>query len=178
MSDLPNSTATSGEPEQYKADLVESQREVIISDLPLNLNILNDKVQVTHGEQGAAVIFTGNVRASKEEEGIVGMTLEHFPAMTESLLAEIVDKAISRWTIKKAIIAHRIGYLTVGEPIVFVGTCGHHRKEAFAAAEFIMDYLKNEATFWKKEHYIKNGETLSVWVDSKQTDLDSLSRWE
>jgi len=178
MSDLPNSTSTSAGPEQYESDLVEPHREIIISDLPLNLNILNDKVQLSHGEYGAAVIFTGNVRASKEEDGIVGMTLEHFPGMTESLLADIVDKAISRWGIKKAIIAHRIGYLTAGQPIVFVGTCGRHRKEAFEAAEFIMDYLKNEATFWKKEHYVKNGERLDVWVDSKQTDLDSLSRWE
>ena len=152
--------------------------EIIITDKPLDLSKLNDKIQISQGQCGAAVIFTGNVRALKEEDDIVGMTLEHFPGMTESLLAEIVDKAISRWGINKAIVAHRIGYLTAGQPIVFVGTCGLHRKEAFEAAEFIMDYLKNEATFWKKEHYIKDGERLDVWVDSKQTDLDSLSRWE
>jgi len=160
------------------SDLPESVREIIISDEPLDLAILNSKVQPSNGESGASVIFTGNVRASKEEEGIVGMTLEYFPGMTEAFLGEIVDESISRWHITTAIVAHRIGYLTVGQPIVFVGTCGQHRKEAFEAAQFIMDYLKNKATFWKKEHYVKDGGAVDVWVESKQTDIDSLNRWE
>ena len=181
MSDLPYSHSKSAVSESCNSinePDFESIREIIITDKPFDLSILNGKVQSSNGEYGASVIFTGNVRVSNEEEGIVGMTLEHFPGMTETLLTEIVDKAISRWGIKRAIVAHRIGYLTAGQPIVFVGACGLHRKEAFEAAQFIMDYLKNKATFWKKEHYVTDGKPVDVWVESKQSDRDSLQRWE
>ncbi len=154
--------------------------EIIISHDSLDLESLNNKIQTSQGENGASVIFTGNVRVSdgKVERRLVGMTLEHFPGMTEALLKDILQKAIERWGLSKAIVAHRVGYLTAGQPIVFVGTCGLHRKETFQAAEFIMDYLKNQATFWKKEHYLRSGQASDVWVESKQSDRDSLQRWE
>ncbi len=151
--------------------------KIIISDQALDLIALNEQIQTNQGESGASVIFVGNVRVSEEEQGLTGMTLEHYPGMTESLLQEILDQAMDRWGINQVVVAHRIGHLLPGEPIVFVGTCGLHRKESFEAAEFIMDYLKNRATFWKKEHYLVDGATKNLWVESKQSDLDSLERW-
>lgn len=145
----------------------------------LDLNKLNKSIQVNSGDSGAAVVFTGSVRGgskafSDEEKGLTGMTLEHYPGMTESLLAEILRKAQLRWGLSKIIVAHRVGFLMLGEPVVFIGVAGQHRKEAFLAAEFIMDYLKQSATFWKKEHYGEN----SIWVEAKQSDKDAVVRWQ
>jgi len=156
---------------------MQAAKQIIISDEPLAIADLNHRVQSNQGESGASVIFTGNVRVSHEEQNLVGMTLEHYPCMTESLLDEIIVQAIKRWSLNRVLVAHRVGYLTPGEPIVFVGTCGLHRKEAFESAEFIMDYLKNRATFWKKEHYSNNGINHELWVQSKQSDLDAVERW-
>jgi molybdopterin synthase catalytic subunit len=152
-------------------------KQIIITDQPLDISALNQTIQSNQGESGASVIFTGNVRVSDEEKGLTGMTLEHYPGMTESLLDEILVQAIERWQLNRVLVAHRVGHLSPGEPIVFVGTCGLHRKEAFESAQFIMDYLKNKATFWKKEHYSCNGANQDIWVESKQSDLDALDRW-
>ena len=151
--------------------------KIIVTDQALDLVALNALIQANQGESGASVVFVGNVRVSDEEQGLTGMTLEHYPGMTESLLEEIIDQAIVRWGLNQVVVAHRIGHLLRGEPIVFVGTCGLHRKETFEAAEFVMDYLKNRATFWKKEHYLVDGAAKNLWVESKQSDLDSLDRW-
>jgi molybdopterin synthase catalytic subunit len=153
------------------------RQKIVVTDKKLDLTLLNQTVQNNQGESGASVIFTGCVRVSEDELGLTGMTLEHFPGMTESLLGNIVDKAMIRWQLNRALVVHRIGHLTAGEPIVFVGTCALHRKAAFEAAEFIMDYLKNEATFWKKEHYLKDGQETDVWVESKISDAATLDRW-
>jgi len=156
----------------------ESKKEIIISDQPLDLQALNQKIQVSQGENGASVIFTGNVRVAEAQDGLTGMTLEHFPGLTESLLNNILTKATLRWKLSSAIVAHRIGYLKAGQPIVFIGTCSLHRRAAFEAAQFIMDYLKNQATFWKKEHFLNNGHASECWVEAKQADQESLGRWE
>lgn len=156
---------------------MQADKQIIISDKPLDISDLNQSIQSNQGESGASVIFTGNVRVSQEEQGLTGMTLEHYPGMTESLLDEILVQAIKRWRLNRVLVAHRVGYLAPGEPIVFVGTCGLHRKEAFESAQFIMDYLKNKATFWKREHYANNGLIRDVWVESKQSDLDAIDRW-
>ncbi len=152
-------------------------KQIIISSKPLDIVALNQNIQFNLGESGASVIFTGNVRVSKAEQGLTGMTLEHYPGMTESLLNSILQQAIERWQLNRVVVAHRVGRLAPGEPIVFVGTCGLHRKQAFEAAEFIMDYLKNKATFWKKEHYSIEEQNKERWVESKQSDLDALKRW-
>ena len=152
-------------------------KQIIITDEPLDISALNRNIQSSQGESGASVIFTGNVRVSDEEQGLSGMTLEHYPGMTESLLDEILVRAIDRWQLNRVLVAHRVGHLSPGEPIVFVGTCGLHRKEAFESAEFIMDYLKNKATFWKKEHYSSECLKRDVWVESKQSDLEAIDRW-
>jgi molybdopterin synthase catalytic subunit len=151
---------------------------IIISSEPLDLAAINARIHLNQGESGAVVTFTGAVRVSQEESGLTGMTLEHYPGMTESQLADILEQANKRWHLNKVLVIHRVGYLTPGEPIVFVGTCSLHRKEAFEAAEFIMDYLKQNATFWKKEHYFddKNGEVVN-WVEAKQSDVTAAERW-
>ncbi len=154
-----------------------ADKQIIISDRSLDIFGLNQIVQSNQGESGASVIFTGNVRVSQEEQGLTGLTLEHYPGMTESLLSKIVDQAIKRWQLNRVLVAHRIGYLSLGEPIVFVGTCGLHRKEAFESAEYIMDYLKHKATFWKKEHFANNGQMKDAWVESKKSDLAAIDRW-
>lgn len=157
---------------------VSVNKQIIISKESLDLGKLNSEIQASEGQNGASVIFTGCVRVSQQEQGLTGMTLEHYPGMTESLLDEILTEAGQRWQLDRILVAHRVGYLSPGETIVLVGTCGLHRKEAFESAEFIMDYLKNKATFWKKEHYSKQGNCEEVWVESKQSDTDTLERWQ
>jgi len=158
--------------------MLDYSKKIVITDQALDLVALNQEIQVNQGESGASVIFTGCVRVSEQEKGLTGMTLEHYPSMTESLLDEILAEAAQRWELNQVLVAHRVGYLTAGEPIVFVGTCGLHRKETFDAAEFIMDYLKNKATFWKKEHYSINDELKDIWVEAKQRDHDVFERWQ
>lgn len=147
--------------------------EILISSVSLNLSELNASIQNSEGENGASVIFTGSVRVSEKEKGLTGMMLEHYPGMTEKQLQLIVDEAKQRWQLTKVKVVHRIGFLTAGEPIVFVGVCSLHRKASFEAAQFIMDYLKQKATFWKKEHY---GDK-TIWVESKASDKVAAQRW-
>jgi len=144
-----------------------------ISSASLDMGQLFAKAHENKGESGAVVTFTGAVRVSKEEAGLTGMSLEHYPEMTEKQLQKILDEAEKRWQLNSAMVVHRVGYLGPGEPIVFVSTTGLHRKEAFEAAEFIMDYLKQKATFWKKEHY---GDK-TVWVEAKESDSAAADRW-
>jgi molybdopterin synthase catalytic subunit len=148
-----------------------------ICESPLDLNELNAKAQSGSGEIGASVVFTGNVRTATEADGLVAMTLEHYPGMTEHQLSKIVDNAISRWKLNRVLVSHRVGKLVAGDPIVYIAVAGLHRKECFEAAQFIMDYLKNDATFWKKEHFLKQREESDVWVKAKQTDIDSIKKW-
>ncbi len=156
------------------ASILSIIKKILISDTALDLDDLNGLIQNNAGESGAAVIFTGAVRVSAEEQGLTGMTLEHYPGMTESQLEIIIKKAQAKWHLTRVMVAHRVGYLTPGEPIVFVGVASLHRKEAFLAAEFIMDYLKQDATFWKKEHYADQ----SHWVEAKESDREAVSQWD
>lgn len=122
---------------------------------------------------GAVVTFTGLVRELAEAE-LLSMTLEHYPGMTEQALTQIATEAQQRWQLGAVSIIHRIGTLLPNEQIVFVGVASAHRAAGFAAGEFIMDYLKNRAPFWKKEH-TSNGE---YWVAAKVSDQAALQRWE
>lgn len=122
---------------------------------------------------GAVVTFTGLVRELAEAE-LLSMTLEHYPGMTEQALTQIATEAQQRWQLGAVSIIHRIGTLLPNEQIVFVGVVSAHRAASFAAGEFIMDYLKNRAPFWKKEH-TSNGE---YWVAAKVSDHVALKRWE
>ena len=123
---------------------------------------------------GAVVTFTGLVRNQNEGQSITSLTLEHYPGMTEKSLEKIVIEAKQRWTLEAVRVIHRVGTMAVGERIVFVGVAAAHRGEAFAACEFIMDYLKTKAPFWKKEQ----GECEGRWVDARETDDQAVSRWQ
>ena len=124
-------------------------------------------------DTGAVVSFIGQVRDVNEGDAVSQLTLEHYPGMTEKALEAIVRQAKSRWDIFDAIVIHRVGTLQPTDQIVLVAVSGAHRGEAFKACEFIMDYLKTEAPFWKKE-VTKTGER---WVEAKLTDDTARERW-
>ena len=123
------------------------------------------------GEAGAVVTFTGHVRGAPGE--VEAMTLEHYPGMTEAALAEIEAEALARWPLTGALIIHRVGRLMPGERIMMVAAASRHRKAAFEAAEFLMDYLKTRAPFWKKEDIGGDGR----WVDAREDDDEAAARW-
>jgi molybdopterin synthase catalytic subunit len=122
---------------------------------------------------GAIVTFSGLVRDVSPEQELVAMQLEHYPGMTENALSEIAQQAQQRWDIQDLAIIHRVGRLQVAENIVLVVVISAHRREAFEACDFLMDYLKTRAPFWKKE-ITRDGEN---WVAAKQTDFEDASRW-
>ena len=123
---------------------------------------------------GAVVTFLGTVRDMNDGSQVKGMTLEHYPGMTEKALQEILDQAKSRWDIFQTLVIHRVGPLLPEDQIVLVVVTSAHRGEAFAACEFIMDYLKTAAPFWKKEDTPEG----SRWVDARVTDEAALSKWK
>ena len=123
---------------------------------------------------GALVSFVGLVRDFNGDDPIENLTLEHYPGMSEKALANILDQAHTRWNLIASRVIHRIGTLLPSEQIVFVATAAVHRSEAFAAAEFIMDYLKTDAPFWKKEQ-TRHG---SSWLEMKTTDTERAARWK
>ncbi|WP_416137094.1 molybdopterin synthase catalytic subunit MoaE [Halomonas sp. HK25] len=123
---------------------------------------------------GAVVCFTGLVRDFNERPEVTALTLEHYPGMTESALAAIVDEAQGRWALDGVRVIHRIGRLAPGDPIVLVAVASAHRREAFEACDFIMDYLKTRAPFWKKEHASEG----DYWVSERHSDHEDASRWK
>ncbi len=122
---------------------------------------------------GAVVSFVGQVRDINEGDEVSQLTLEHYPGMTEKSLQAIIVQAKARWNIMDVLIIHRVGTLQPCDQIVLVAVSGAHRGEAFAACEFVMDYLKTEAPFWKKEA-TPSGER---WVEAKSSDDDARERW-
>lgn len=125
-------------------------------------------------EVGAVATFLGLVRDVSGGSNVAAMTLEHYPGMTENSLEEIVEQARARWSLYGVRVIHRFGRLEPGERIVFVGVAGAHRGEAFAACEFIMDYLKTRAPFWKLEETPEGAR----WVDARDSDDSAAARWE
>lgn len=123
---------------------------------------------------GAVVSFIGTVRDMNEGASVAEMELEHYPGMTEKALEGIVAQARTRWNIIDALVIHRVGPLKPLEQIVLVATTSAHRGEAFASCEFIIDYLKTEAPFWKKEQTPQGAR----WVDARVTDEHALDKWK
>ena len=123
---------------------------------------------------GAVVTFVGTVRDMNDGSQVKGMTLEHYPGMTEKALEEIITKAKGRWDIYKTLVIHRVGPLLPEDQIVLVAVTSAHRGEAFAACEFVMDYLKTAAPFWKKEETPDGAR----WVDARVTDDAAMARWD
>ena len=122
---------------------------------------------------GAVACFIGLVRDINEDAAVAELTLEHYPAMTQKALADIVEQAKNRWDILDAVVVHRVGTLKPTDQIVLVVVASAHRSAAFAACEFIVDYLKTRAPFWKKEQT----EQGARWVEARDSDDDAVGRW-
>ena len=123
---------------------------------------------------GAVAAFIGTVRDVNAHASVSSMTLEHYPGMTEKALSSIVAEAKSRWTIAEALVVHRVGPLEPADQIVLVAVTSAHRGEAFAACEFIIDYLKTRAPFWNKEETADGAR----WVEARASDDDAAARWQ
>lgn len=126
------------------------------------------------GGIGAICTFVGLVRDFGDRPGVQGLTLEHYPGMTEKSIETIAGEAAQRWSVNVLRVVHRVGDLSAGERIVFVGVSSSHRQDAYAACEFVMDYLKARAPFWKKE-WTEEG---AQWVEQKASDVDRAHRWQ
>ena len=156
----------------------------------MSTNIPNDRIVIqtadfNHGDEvnlleqdnnqdGAVVTFCGRVRNNNLGLDVKGLTLEHYPGMTEKSLQKIVNTARDKWSLGRVTVIHRVGKLLIGEQIVFVGVTCKHRGDAFAANEFIMDFLKVKAPFWKKE-LTSEGEK---WLDAKSSDTNKAQEWQ
>lgn len=122
---------------------------------------------------GATTLFVGKVREMNLGDSVSGLYLEHYPAMTEKALREIVDEARSRWELQRVAVIHRIGQLYTGDEIVLVGVSSAHRGNAYHANEFIMDYLKTKAPFWKRET-TDHGDR---WIEGRESDQQAADKW-
>jgi molybdopterin synthase catalytic subunit len=131
-------------------------------------------VRAKNPKVGAVASFIGVVRDVNDGSGVATMTLEHYPGMTEKALKGIVDEAAGRWEVLDCTVIHRVGKLEPTDQIVFVAVASGHRGDAFAACEFIMDYLKTQAPFWKKEE-TRDG---ARWVEAKESDDAAAGRWK
>jgi len=138
-----------------------------------DVGLLLNQLRLANPSAGALVSFVGQVRDVNDGDSVNTLTLEHYPGMTETALAAIETQAHARWKLIDTLIIHRVGTLKPLDQIVFVAVLSAHRGEAFKACEFIMDYLKTQAPFWKKE-ITPTGER---WVDAKSSDDESLNRW-
>ena len=144
-------------------------KRVLISAEPISAEVALAGLSDLGG--GAVSSFTG---ISRDDGGVTAIELEHYPGMTESSLMRLIDDAFARWALLGAAIVHRIGRVAVGEPVVVVGAASRHRADALEATAFLIDRLKTDAPFWKKEHY---ADGTFVWVDAKSSDDDRSSRW-
>ena len=145
---------------------------VQILDKAFDPAVVCGELTALDSECGALVTFTGMVR-DLADKPVNAMLLEHYPGMTEQSLEAIIGTARERWALGNVTLIHRVGMLYPGDPIVFVGVSSRHRREAFDACQFIMDYLKMDAPFWKKE-FTPAGEH---WVEAKSSDGDAAQRW-
>lgn len=140
-----------------------------------DFNVGDEYAQLVENDKdaGAVVFFVGRVREMNQSRLVSGLSLEYYPGMTERVLEQIMNVARQRWDLISVRIVHRVGQLYLSDQIVFVGVTSQHREHAFQAAEFLMDFLKTQAPFWKKE-ITAQGE---MWVDENQKDKDARERW-
>lgn len=124
--------------------------------------------------EGAIATFTGYVRRDNEHRHVDTLELEHYPGMTEASITQIAEQAAARWPVLAASVVHRVGVLSPGDQIVWVGVASTHREAAFSACEFIMDFLKTRAPFWKKERSAGS----EHWVSVRHSDSDRADRWQ
>ena len=145
---------------------------IVVQSEPFDLGKEASAFASGHEDQGAVVTFTGVVR-NNEAGTLKAMQIEHYPGMTESALTKIAESAQGRWDLGDVLIIHRYGDLVPGEMIMMVATTSRHRAHAFEAAEYLMDFLKSRAPFWKKEITDDSAD----WVAAKDEDEDALGRW-
>ena len=145
---------------------------VSVQEAPFDLGKISAEFAQGHRDMGAIVTFTGVVR-DLPDDPLHAMEIEHYPGMTQAALEEFAQQAKSRFSLGDVLVIHRYGTLRPGEMIMMVATAARHRKDAFEGAEFLMDYLKSRAPFWKREITAQGAE----WVASKHDDEDALSRW-
>lgn len=145
---------------------------IVVQETPFDFGAEAEAFGAGRSDLGAVVTFTGVVR-SEGDRSVSVMEIEHYPGMTEAALTEIVQEATRRWTLGDVLVIHRYGPMKPGERIMMVATASAHRKDAFEAAEFLMDYLKSRAPFWKRE-VGADGES---WVSAKDEDVAALTRW-
>lgn len=126
---------------------------------------------------GAVVTFTGICRGPEGGDAIAALTLEHYPGMAEAEIRRHADEALSRWPLQGLTVIHRVGRIEPGQNIVLVVTASKHRQAAFEAAEFLMDYLKTSAPFWKQEEGTKGTDKGKSWVEAQARDDDAAARW-
>jgi molybdopterin synthase catalytic subunit len=140
-----------------------------------DFEIAHEIASLTEGRTdiGAVVSFSGICRGSENGEPIAALTLEHYPGMAEAEIRRHADEAMSRWPLTGLTVVHRVGRITPGENIVLVLTASQHRQAAFAAAEFLMDYLKANAPFWKREESAAG----TIWIDAHGHDDAAAARW-
>jgi len=150
------------------------KQKVLVCEAAFDLKSEHDELRSAGLDVGAITTFVGTVRDINQDDEVRGLHLEHYPGMTEKELNKILDEAASRWRLVAATVIHRVGDLLPGEEIVFVGIASEHRGDAFQGCEFVMDYLKTRATFWKKE-ITTDGER---WLETRETDVTAAKSWE
>ncbi len=146
--------------------------KILVQDAAFDAGAELNDFTIAQSNMGAVVSFTGIVRDL--DAGLKQMDIEHYPGMTERALEKIASDAMGRWNLGDVLVIHRFGALKPEDVIMMVATASKHRKDAFEAADFLMDFLKSRAPFWKKE---QTG-AAQDWVNSKQEDEDALTRWE
>jgi len=146
---------------------------VAVQEADFDVAALQDALLQGGGQEGAVAAFTGYVRTANEGRAVRSMLLEHYPGMTERSIGEILEQAAGRWPLQSVAVVHRVGRLAAGDRIVWVGVAAAHREAAFQACEFVMDYLKTRAPFWKKEE----GPEGEHWVDARCSDDARAARW-
>ena len=146
---------------------------ISIQEAAFDVGVVIDRMRSSDAGIGAVATFVGVCRDMNDGAGVSDMTLEHYPGMTESAIKAIIDEACKRWAVRACEVVHRVGRLAPTELIVLVAVASTHRGEAFAACEFIMDFLKTEAPFWKKETTPQGDR----WVDARSSDSQAADRW-
>ena len=149
---------------------------ISVQEADFNLSAQYEMLRAKDNTDGAIVTFIGLVRDFNQGHDVTGLFLEHYPAMTAKSLEKISERAKERFRVNQLDIIHRVGQLALGDQIVYVGVSSPHREEAFACAQFVMDYLKKEAPFWKKE--TRKDQQQDVWVETNQKDKEALKKWQ
>lgn len=147
---------------------------VTVQQQDFDVSQLCGALQGSNSEVGGLATFVGVMRSSNAGTALRSMRLEHYPGMTEASIRDIIQQAGERWPLLACRVVHRVGDILPGEQIVFVGVAARHRGEAFQACEFVMDYLKSQAPFWKKETTVDGH---SQWLDARDSDRQALGKW-